>query len=99
VRAAIPDWAKPDLWLDDDNALEFIHWKDDPEPYGAHWWHRANTETGWHMGGFQWRKPDPIIHGAVWELNSFEPLDVSPSLLCQTCGAHGFIKQGKWIPA
>jgi hypothetical protein len=36
---------------------------------------------------------------AVWQLNSLEPLDVSPSLLCTTCGHHGFIKGGRWVPA
>jgi hypothetical protein len=36
---------------------------------------------------------------AVWQLHSLEPLDVSPSLLCRTCGHHGFIRQGAWVPA
>lgn len=34
-----------------------------------------------------------------WTLNSLDPLDISPSLLCLMCGDHGFIRQGKWIPA
>ena len=95
----LPEWAKIDLRLDDNNALQFIHWKDDPEPYGANWFHRSDAKpNGWCMGGFQWHKPDERIHGPLWDLVSWEPLTVSPSLLCG-CGAHGFIRDGKWIPA
>lgn len=37
--------------------------------------------------------------GGVWQLHSLEPLEVSPSLLCGTCGHHGFIRGGSWVPA
>jgi hypothetical protein len=33
-----------------------------------------------------------------WTVESWEPLTLSPSLLCQ-CGDHGHIRDGKWIPA
>jgi hypothetical protein len=33
-----------------------------------------------------------------WTVESWEPLTLSPSLLC-SCGDHGFIREGKWIPA
>jgi hypothetical protein len=36
-------------------------------------------------------------HG--WDVLSLEPLTLSPSLLCKVCGKHGFIQEGKWIPA
>ena len=36
--------------------------------------------------------------GAFWQVVSWEPLHVEPSLLC-TCGNHGFIRGGRWIPA
>lgn len=35
--------------------------------------------------------------GAVWQVQSWEPLTLSPSLLC-SCGDHGFIREGKWVP-
>jgi len=35
---------------------------------------------------------------AKWTVESWEPLTVSPSLLC-SCGHHGFIRGGKWITA
>lgn len=34
-----------------------------------------------------------------WTVESFEPLTLSPSLLCRLCGHHGFIREGRWIPA
>lgn len=43
-------------------------------------------------------KSDPSdIHG--WDLVSEVPLTVSPSLLCRVCGHHGFIRDGRWVPA
>jgi hypothetical protein len=36
---------------------------------------------------------------AVWQVESMEPVTLSPSLLCGRCADHGFIKQGKWVPA
>jgi len=33
-----------------------------------------------------------------WQVASYEPLTLSPSLLCN-CGDHGFIRDGKWVPA
>jgi hypothetical protein len=102
MTLALPGYAKPDLWLDNDNAIELVRWKDDPEPYRAVWWHRsAKSETGWCAGGLAWRNPAPERLGetALWTLHSREPLTLSPSLLCLTCGAHGFIRDGKWQPA
>lgn len=36
---------------------------------------------------------------AVWQVQSWDPLTISPSLLCPVCGNHGFIRDGQWIPA
>ena len=37
--------------------------------------------------------------GHVWQVISWEPLTLSPSLLCRLCGDHGFIRDGRWVPA
>lgn len=97
----MPAWAHPDVWLDENNALEFVRWKDEQEPYMALWHHRsAQSETGWCMGSFPWRKPDARLRDdPLWELVSWEPLTFSPSLLCLECKAHGFVREGKWVPA
>ena len=34
----------------------------------------------------------------AWNVHSRDPLTLSPSLLCH-CGDHGFIQQGRWVPA
>lgn len=34
----------------------------------------------------------------VWEVESWVPLTLSPSILC-SCGDHGWVKEGRWIPA
>ncbi len=33
-----------------------------------------------------------------WTVLQEDPLTLAPSLLCRTCGHHGFIQQGKWMP-
>lgn len=37
----------------------------------------------------------------LWTLESLSPLTISPSLQCGCpgCSHHGFIRDGKWIPA
>lgn len=39
-----------------------------------------------------------VFHGPFWLVESWDPLTLSPSLLC-ACGDHGFIKNGKWVRA
>lgn len=39
----------------------------------------------------------PASH--CWQVLSWEPLTVSPSILCMACGDHGWIKEGRWVPA
>jgi hypothetical protein len=35
----------------------------------------------------------------VWTVESYEPLTLSPSVLCRRCGRHGFVRAGRWVPA
>lgn len=35
----------------------------------------------------------------IWQVQSWQPLTISPSLLCRLCGDHGFIREGKWVRA
>lgn len=32
-----------------------------------------------------------------WQVENWEPLTISPSLLCTMCASHGFIRNGKWV--
>lgn len=34
-----------------------------------------------------------------WQLVQADPLTVTPSIHCLRCGTHGFITDGKWVPA
>ena len=36
--------------------------------------------------------------GARWQVQSTEPLTLSPSIPCH-CGDHGFIRDGRWVAA
>lgn len=38
------------------------------------------------------------LKGARWGVESWEPLTLSGSVLC-SCGNHGFIRAGRWVPA
>jgi hypothetical protein len=40
-----------------------------------------------------------LIAEKHWKLEHFAPTTLSPSLLCPVCGHHGFIREGKWVPA
>lgn len=37
-------------------------------------------------------------NSVTWDVQSWDPLTISPSVLC-SCGDHGFIREGRWIPA
>jgi hypothetical protein len=85
-----------------EHSIKFVGYKDDPHS-GLNVLHK-NPTTGEPCEGFiafaggAWAnefKENPII---VWEVQSFEPLTCSPSLLC-SCGDHGFIQNGRWVLA
>lgn len=63
----------------------------DGEPLGVAYVHFApngDRHEGWVP-----------IGGAGWKLDQLESLTLSPSLLCRACGHHGFIRDGRWVPA
>lgn len=35
----------------------------------------------------------------TWKVEKANPLTLSPSILCRTCGNHGYIREGKWVSA
>lgn len=43
--------------------------------------------------------PEAFPGRPVWRVEQREPLTLTPSLLCTTCGHSGAVKEGKWIPA
>jgi hypothetical protein len=60
---------------------------------GVHYWHECNGKM--RVG----RTPTTPPWPDGWTVVSESPLTLSPSLLCPRCGHHGFIRDGKWVPA
>ncbi|NUP39179.1 MAG: hypothetical protein HOY76_19735 [Streptomyces sp.] len=57
----------------------------DPNPWFWHWCSRQE----------RWMAQATTEHTLV----SREPLHIEPSLLWPCCGAHGFVRDGRWINA
>jgi hypothetical protein len=67
-------------------------------------WHECqdaqNTgEDGRSAGGVYFTNASPDLKGPRWTLVNEAPITISPSILCRSCGNHGFITNGKWVPA
>ena len=62
---------------------------------GVAYWHPQPSGVG-ECSGYVSVKP---AWADGWDLVQLEPLTLSPSLLCRACGHHGFIRDGKWVPA
>ena len=43
--------------------------------------------------------PVDVEHPKHWNLVSHDPITITPSILCIKCNCHGFITNGKWVPA
>jgi hypothetical protein len=66
-------------------------------------WHQCNaqnvTDSDVTAGGVNFENAPAGVQGPRWKLEQAEPLTISPSVLCRTCGLHGWIRDGKWVPA
>ena len=82
------------------HKIEFLDWQG--ETAGIVDWHR-NKDGEWCCGWVAFRQSKwgaQFKAGDVgWNVVQREPLTLSPSLLCKTCGDHGFINEGKWVQA
>jgi hypothetical protein len=74
--------------------------------YGASVWHKKD-DGEWCPGAITFDTPTaralndrhPERAHPLWQVESYEPLTISPSLQCRMCPDHGFIKNGQWVPA
>lgn len=55
-------------------------------------------DDGWCHGGITFEIEGSPLKGPRWVVKSWEPLTLSPSLGC-SCGDHGWVKEGLWVPA
>jgi len=83
------------LQLDARNAVELTGKTGKEGLFGLIWYHQRPDNAKTCSGCLSWDAAD----ANHWDLISLEPLTLSPSLLCNACGAHGFIREGKWVPA
>lgn len=75
------------------------------------WIVRSYYEDEWvgliefHRHGSDWSGGYIPFNGASttagdqWNVESWDPLTLSPSIACRNCDHHGFIRNGEWIPA
>ena len=104
--ADMPEHIRIDVDLGMDVFVRFTtymreHHPDCPDRAGGILIHRrTENPSGWCEGAFNWWRPaaDAAAGKPTWTLHSLEPLDLTPSFLCH-CGFHGFIRQGRWVPA
>jgi hypothetical protein len=43
--------------------------------------------------------PTGYMPSRDWNLESRDPITMSPSIAYECCGLHGFIREGRWVPA
>lgn len=61
---------------------------------------RAGACAGWiTIADGAWEREFAVGEIPTWTIEALEPLTLSPSLLCRSCGSHGFIQSGKWVKA
>ena len=70
----------------------------DVERFGASIEHRSPAGVQ-HVGGITFDGPvqRQVSNGrAFWQVEQWDPLTISPSILC-SCGDHGWIRDGRWV--
>src|SRR5574340_450121 len=76
----------------------------DIERVGATIYHVTDkTESGMCSGFVHFDTPEIARvftnKSSRWQVESWEPLTLSPSVLCGRCGDHGFVLAAKWVRA
>lgn len=70
--------------LEGDTKVGFIETHPTPEGVGCHGQVIFDIPEAAHL------------NGPKWQLLSLDPLHIEPSVLCRSCGNHGFIRNGRW---
>jgi len=82
-------------WVDIGHDVQIEIRRHEGELHGVACRH-SRPDNGAQCEGFASCKP---VWEDGWDIVSLEPLTLSPSLLCLVCQHHGFIREGKWVPA
>lgn len=97
-ECAVPDLSArlPGGWLDLGGGVEVCPYVQGGVLGTAGLLERHDCTTGReHVGMLPF---DRGQQGPRWPLVSVNPLTLEGSVLCQTCGLHGFITAGRWVP-
>lgn len=82
-----------------DHSLVLVTPTDATEPTGVEVYHLTPDGkpcVGWI--NFDVAHNEHLPTERKWQVESWEPLTLSPSLLCG-CGDHGFVREGRWVKA
>lgn len=79
------------------HTLRAITWTEDEHPSGWEVFHPDKRDPSRECRSGVWVARRELRE--LWTLGSWEPLTISPSVLCMRCGDHGFIRGGQWDPA
>jgi hypothetical protein len=85
--------------IGDSHALVLVTPEGQSEPAGAEVYHLTPDGKpccGWIMFDVPATADHPPDR--KWQVESWEPLTLSPSLACG-CGDHGFVRDGRWVRA
>lgn len=98
------DWPPPDLERRD--LGHGVSWTRSTYGPDGTWvgilvWHPCVDPDRLGAGAVLFASAPPTLAGARWtvEDDRAEHLTLSPSILCRTCGHHGFVRAGRWVPA
>lgn len=84
------------------HAIQFVSFDGDEHAAINDYLHRKDGTpcSGFiPFAGHKWEEAFPQSAIEVWDVQSLDPLTITPSVLCRTCGDHGHITNGKWVPA
>lgn len=71
---------------------------DDGEVVGALITHACNNRGSERVEDYIPVEPK-LATGSCWNLTSRDPITLTPSIAYRCCGLHGFLTDGKWVPA
>lgn len=100
-------WYDELIWIDAGHGVSFtIRYEKDGEPSAqggdpiALYYKHDCSVHGDNAGAIELDVPqnDFVPADAKWQIESVDPLTLSPSLLCRACGHHGFLRNGRWEP-
>lgn len=82
----------PSTWAAANHVGEDVYYSADPDAKGGQplVWHWCTAAGRWHCAG----TGSHTVNSAPGEA-----LTLAPSLVWPCCGKHGWIREGRWVPA